>query len=145
MRLLDRQETVCQELMHRCDRQTELICEHRSDELLALMNERQHLIDELGSLAHSLEPYRAAWPNIWQSLGAGDREAVQERVDSVQRIVGDVMNHDHEDESRIEIERGRIREEIETITTGRTTANAYGRDASRGVNRITNRFTDERG
>ena len=143
--LLDRQETLCRELLRRCEMQSELISGHRSEELLSLMNERQHLIDELGDLAHSLEPYREAWPHIWQSLGDSDRAIVQERVNTVQRIVGDVMHRDRDDEVQMERERDRIRSELDTVATGRATTQAYGRDTSRGVNRITNRFTDERG
>jgi len=143
--LLERQETVCRELLQRCESQTDLISERRNEELLGLLNERQLLIDELGELAHSLEPFRQSWSQIWQALDENERQLVQERVGAVERIIGRVMTQDSEDQKRIENERDRVRSELDTVATGRTTTRAYGRDANRGVSRVTNRFTDERG
>jgi len=145
MRLLERQHEVSRQLLERCERQSACVAADKAGELLGVLEERQRLIDELSDLGAALERYRSAWPEIRPELSTSDRERIECLVREVERVVGEVSARDREDVKSIECERDRLRDSLESVNTGRRSNRAYGRPIARGVEPVTNRFTDEQG
>ncbi len=129
----------------RCQQQGEYLTAERSGALLAVLQERQGMIEELNELSMALEPYRAAWPEIWSVLDGTERGEVQEMVRAIQRVVEDVIERDAEDRDLLQREKSRLQDELGSMNTVRDSQRAYGQPVHRGIEPITNRFTDRQG
>ncbi len=143
--MLDRQQTVSVTLMDRCVQQAEYLTSERAGALLTVLEERQGLIEELNELSVGLEPFRNAWPEIWGVLDDAERGEVQEMVRGIQQVVNDVMERDADDQKSLQAEKSRLQEELGSMNTARDSQRAYGRPIHRGVEPVTNRFTDRQG
>lgn len=143
--LLDRQQAVCLRLSDRCRKQACILTADRVGDLLAVLSERQELIDELSELGLAMEPYRETWPELLPYLNDDEQNQVRQLVESVQQMVNEVMTRDTQHQRTLRREQSRIRKEMDSVNVGRQSNRAYGRPIHRGIEPITNRFADEQG
>ena len=143
--MLNRQLAVSNALMDQCRKQSGFLKAEKAGSLLLVLQEREGLLEELNGLALALEPYRSAWPEIWNVLSGAEREEVQQAVQEIQEVVDDVTIRDADDQQLLEQEKSRLQNELESMNTARDSQRAYGRPVHRGIEPIVNRFADEQG
>lgn len=107
-------------------RQSELISDDNTDGLLAILGERQALIDRITEIGARLEPVRAAWEAFLLGLPGPTREQIGTLVDALGALAGRVAERDEADRRRLEERRAVVGAELTTIGRGRSALAAYG-------------------
>ena len=143
--ILDRQQVVCGELMERCRSQAGYLEAAKSDELFAVVRERQRLVDELGRLSEALEGFRELWPEVQALLSASERSRVEQSAKWMEDIVATILEHDETDRAVLRKEQAKVRSKLTSVNEGMVMTRAYGKPIHRGIEPVTNRFADQRG
>ena len=138
--LLERQDELVTRLGALADQQAELVQSRRTDALLALLAERQRIIeaftraqDELGAMSEDIE-------TRLESVDDERRTRVQTLIADIGDRLAQVMQRDERDQAVLATVRGDIRSELSAIDATRQARAAY-----RSTGAPTNRFADQRG
>jgi hypothetical protein len=138
--LLQRQETVVNELAALARQQAELIRESRTDALLGLLTRRQQLIERFAGAQDELGRLTADLDRRLEAVSHDQRERIQRLLSDISGRLAQVMERDEEDQQVLEAARNRTRDELAAVGATRQARRAYlGR---RGPE---NRFADRRG
>lgn len=144
-RLLCRQRDVCRRLDSCSTRQRQLLTADSGDQLIALLAERQKLIDQLLDVTSALEPYRQAWPDLWQSMPLSRQQLFSDLLDEVQGAVDRIITADQEDQETLIHAKVQVEQELNAVAAGRVAHQTYrlglgSRPVVRG-----NRYVDHQG
>jgi septal ring factor EnvC (AmiA/AmiB activator) len=138
--LLEQQHALVDRLSDLAARQAQLIEDARTDALLGLLTERQHVIEQfaatqqrIGSLTGDLD---ARLHGVDDEQGTRIRTLIAEIGDRLARV----MKSDEADQQRLEAVRDQVREQRTSVDAQRTARRAYVRRDG-----AANRFADERG
>lgn len=123
--LLEEQRGVFERLEELARSQGELIEQDRTEELLALMGERQELIERAGAIAGELQPMRAGWDAIAGDASDAERAAVAGLARAVDALIGRIVEADRRDEQRLGARRAELSMELGGLSRGRSASNAY--------------------
>ncbi len=126
LELLGRQLALYQELEELSRRQPGLIESDDTDGLLALLAQRQAVIDRLGELNAELGPIRAEWPRLSRTLTERDRDACRETIDGIAGLAQVIAERDALDRSTLERRRSAVASELSSLSAGRSAVGAYG-------------------
>lgn len=126
---LERQLELFRRLEAIAERQSDLIDEGRTPELLAIIAERQTLVDEIVRVGKAIETDL--------SLARPDAQ-VNQLLEQVGQIATRVQQRDQNDHRRLEIDRDRLSGEMAGVGRGRHAVAAY----SNRTREPTTRFKD---
>lgn len=144
--LLDEHRRLYQELDTLARRQSELIEADDTDALLAVLAERQAIIDRLDHGKRRLDPARADWERISHEVSGDEREHVRLVLAEVTQLAGRVAARDEEDRRRLESRRDQIADEVVSLSRSRKAAAAYGpAGGNAGPSGLAARFQDREG
>lgn len=139
IKLLERQQALVEHLAGLADKQAGLIDAGDSDGLLAVLTQRQRIMDQFtagqDSLARLSDAARRAEP-----AGPATQERIGSLIEDISNRLTDIMRLDEKDRDLLETSRDGIGEALSGLTTAREARHAYL--AARSV---TNRFADRRG
>jgi hypothetical protein len=107
-------------------RQGALIDDDDTDRLLAVLGERQVVVDEVAEIGTRLEPVRQDWDGFLHGLPAPTREQLRHLVSTLTDLAGIVAGRDEADRRRLELRRSEVGEELASVTRGRSAVRAYG-------------------
>src|SRR5438046_12072 len=94
--LLVLQQEFFMELESLGARQTVLVEEERTGELLALLGMRQRLVDGISEINVALEPFRVRWDELMTALPEEMRMRLRRRVDALAGLAGRIAQRDEE-------------------------------------------------
>lgn len=106
-------------------RQSGLIKQDLTDELLEVLAERQVLVDQIMNVSAQLDPWRGNWSEFINSLDGQVRQRVRERVDAVSGVAQKVAERDEADRLLLEQRKGAIAAELGQVDRGRSAMSAY--------------------
>lgn len=123
--LLTGQRDMYAELLALGRSQRALITGNEPERLLALLAQRQQLIDRLEMLAARLKPYQQDWSG-WRSAMSDERgEQVDRLVTEVNALLGQILAMDTEDSQLLAARKSATGDEMQTLKLGRRAGAAY--------------------
>lgn len=136
--LLERQLDLYQQLRLLSDQQRPLVEQGAAESLLAVLSQRQKLIQELAGLNEELDPYRQRWAEFWASLESGERQRVGGLVSRTQEILAAIMERDEADRRQLQEAKGRVAGEMGRINQAGAAIHAYRGTPGPNAPRFTN-------
>lgn len=95
--LLTEQRSQHRRLQLLTERQRILVADDDPQNLLALLAERQGVVDGLGALNQRLAPYRETWTRTYHELDPATRRQVKELLEESNELLAAVLNSDRAD------------------------------------------------
>jgi len=123
--LLRRQNDVYRRLRVLADRQKALVAEDDVQPLLALLAERQKLVDSLVELNRQLAPYRADWTARYSRLDAATRKEVAALLEEANAALGAVLLGDQRDSAALEARKRDLGGRLSTTDAASRASHAY--------------------
>jgi hypothetical protein len=123
--LLERQHELLTALLALSRRQTEFIHAEDDEGVLAVLAERQPMVDALVSLHQSLRPYRAAWDRHLAALPPPQRDHVARRAEVVAALAATLAARDDADRRLLAQRRDDLADELAALGTRRGALSAY--------------------
>lgn len=128
--LLDEHRRLYQQLDGLSTRQAELIDADDADGLLAVLTERQSVIELLDHGQRKLGPARGDWERLSGEVSADDRDHVRLLLSDVTELAARIAARDEDDRRRMEARRDGIADEMLSLTKSRKAFAAYGAPGS---------------
>ncbi len=125
-RLLDAEFGALSQLETLGDRQSELIRQGDTESLLALLAQRQALIDEVGRLNEQLLPFRRGWDTLVDRIPDAHRDPVRARVLEIQALAERVRSRDETDRAAMEHRRSAVSAQLDGVRRTSDARAAYG-------------------
>ena len=127
---LDGQCRCLGELDALSQRQAALIGMGDGTDLLALMSERQQVIDDLARLALRTEPLRRTWDELKPPPPDSMKNEIERRSSSIVSMLCGVRERDELDRQTLHQRREEIRQELQRIESSKRAVGAYGAPAA---------------
>lgn len=138
---LQRHLSIHRQLLELSRQQRDLITADDPQPLLALLADRQLLVDELTELNRVLVPLQSRWREYREQLSAG----VGERIDALLRETTETLQliiaADQQDAGLLAVRKAGVAGEMVTLDQGRQAFDAYAADSGQGRTMMT--VTDE--
>ncbi len=138
---LQRHLSIHRQLLELSRQQRDLITADDPQPLLALLADRQLLVDELTKLNRVLVPLQSRWREYREQLSAG----VGERIDALLRETTETLQliiaADQQDAGLLAVRKAGVAGEMVTLDQGRQAFDAYAADSGQGRTMMT--VTDE--
>lgn len=138
--ILTEHESLYERLDALSERQSGLIDEDKTDELLGVLAERQRVVDRLLTIGEDLKPFQARWDDLLARLDGERRESLRAKVHGIQEAARRVNERDDRDRARLAAQRKSLADEIAGVGRSRGALNAYGGRAA-----PTPRYQDRQG
>jgi hypothetical protein len=123
--LLERQHELLSRLDALSRRQGACIDADDDNGLLAVVGQRQEVVDLLTRLSLELAPYRTRWEAHLAAMAPDGREQVRRRVGVLSALAGAIAARDAVDRARLASRRDRLAEELTGLGMGREAMTAY--------------------
>lgn len=141
LKLLIHQRDLYRQLKMLSDQQAALIAAGDTDQLLAILGQRQRMVDALTTTNRDLAAYRKASPDLQAGLLPGQREEVRTLMDEVDALLHGIIEQDDRDRQQLQSAQQAVGAQIKQVARGGAAVNAY-RSNPGG---FASRFTDRRG
>ena len=125
--LLEHQRTLYRTLRVLAARQRSLIVQDEAQPLLALLAQRQQLVDGLVALNARLAPFRKRWPDLYATLDEGTQRTVTELLDEANQSLDAILQSDGEDSASLTIRRAGLAERLVSQESGNRVSMNYTR------------------
>jgi len=123
LQLMEHQRVLYRRLSALAEQQRTLVVAEDPQPLLALLAERQRLVDGLTGLNLKLAPYRRHWTRVYTALDAAARKRVTELVDEANRTLSLILHNDGRDCQTLSVRRQSTAERLSEIdAVGRANA-----------------------
>jgi hypothetical protein len=132
--LLRRQQALYRRLRLLADRQKAAVAQNDAQPLLALLSERQSLVDTLVHVNEQLVPYRKDWSGLYGNLEDPVRAEVAELLEEANAALGSILQCDRRDTATLAAKTRDFADRLTTVGTGTRANAAYaaaGADARR--------------
>ncbi|MEX0744253.1 MAG: flagellar export chaperone FlgN [Phycisphaeraceae bacterium] len=139
---LTQQRDRYEQLKQLASRQAALIEQGETEQLLGVLAQRQQLVDELGRLSTEIAPYRERWGELSAALSEADRQRVNGLIESVERLLEQIIEQDDRDRQQLQAARDQVGNEVKQTHHAGRAMNAYRAVPAAGPGA---RFTDRRG
>lgn len=123
--LLTGQLEFYRRLARLADRQRGLITGNAPEELLAVLGERQRLLERLGAVSGRLRELQPSWPAIRAQLSPQDAERVGVRVSEVNGLLAGILKRDEGDAELLAVRKTETGRAIVAARTQRQAGAAY--------------------
>jgi len=138
--VLDRQQTIADQLSTLAQQQQTLIDEQRTDDLLTLLAQRQTLVDEFITAQQQFAELTTDLDQRLESLADDQRDTVRSRIGAISERLGSIMQTDQQDQQRLQSARSQIMGDLDQLGSSRKAHNAY-----RTNQQSAPRFADQQG
>lgn len=125
LRLLARQRDAMERLARVSEGQAAIIARGDVEALLALIEQRRPIVDELAALAHDATPYRERWAHLLASADDAHREQLTGLAREVEDMRGMLVDRDARDRAEMETARDALASDIAGMSRGRGVHAAY--------------------
>ncbi len=125
MGLLDRQRQLYRHLQSLVDRQAESVSAGNPDGLLAILAQRQALLEDVRKTNDALLPFRQRWDAVCQMLDEPQRVEVTTAISEINERLQMMMQRDQKDSEMLRLRCRRIGQQLQTARAGRAAIQAY--------------------
>lgn len=139
--LLQRQRGLYEQLRGLGHQQGQLIESGSPQSLLAVLSQRQQLVDDLADISGQLEPYRDRWEAFWGGLSEPDRHQIGALVGALEGLLAGIIDQDDQDRKRLEQSKAVVGHELGRVTQTGAALQAYRNTPPPSASR----FTDQQG
>lgn len=137
IRLLTEQRGLYQRVQETGGRQAELIENGDTQGLLAVLSERQKLIETLGQLNQRLIPHREVWSRTVEKAEPDLRRRVKGLIDETQELLDAILARDEADRKNLQSRFKRLGEQLHENHNAGRAVSAYGRRPGTPAPRMT--------
>ena len=123
--LLGEQRDLYEHLGRLAGMQRTLITSEDSERLLAVLRDRQELVDRLEVLAERIRPYLRSRTAFRAGLQEDDARKVDRLVGQVNGLLAGILEQDKSDTQLLAARKSSVANEIATVATGRQAGVAY--------------------
>lgn len=134
--LLTQQRLLYRQLSELAQKQTSLVDGSNPEMLLRVLAARQRIIDRLSNIDRQLRPIREEWQQIASTLPPDQREQVQNLVEEVKNILGDILVRDKKDTQVLSGQQQKVAGQIKSAAAGKRVHQAYGQQNAPGQSRF---------
>ena len=113
-------------------RQHGLVETEDTDALLAVLGERQRLIEDISAVASRMTPYRAGWDDHVGKMDEDEKQSLRQGLDSLASMMARIANRDEHDRRTMEDRRQRVQSQIAGVKRGGAAVKSYGQAQPRG-------------
>jgi len=124
-RILDQQAGLYQQLDTLSRQQSDHVRSGETDRLIGVLGRRQALIEQITALNAELEPFTSNWDRLAPSLEAEQRDALRERIDTLDQLMDDIAGRDEADREALERRRNQLDDEIGSLAAKKSAVSAY--------------------
>lgn len=144
---LEMQAAASDQLADLAREQGALIETGQADELLGVLTQRQHLIDELLAVVTEIGPLADAVQHSPAGVSEVQRQSVKRLVDTIGARLAEIIDIDSRDRTKLEHRLAEVKRERNINTSVRTARTAYGRakPVVGTLGESLTRFTDQQG
>ncbi len=123
--LLERQRTLYRRLRGLAERQKSLVVSQDVQPLLALLADRQRLVDELMALNEQMSVYRQNWSSIYGNLDEASRKHVASLLEEANTALGLILQSDSRDTATLNAKRQDVTTRLSSMDSGSRASAAY--------------------
>lgn len=123
--MLEQQRSFYGRLRLLADRQRALVVQDDPQPLLALLAERQRLVDGLVSLNERLAPFRSDWTTVYGGLDEPMRRHVAELLEEANAALGSILQSDGQDTAALTARRQGMMQQLAMVDAGARASAAY--------------------
>jgi hypothetical protein len=123
--LLRTQASLFSRLEGFAQRQRAMVVQEDTRPLLALLAERQKLSLELALVSRNLQPVRANWASLRESLPPFERDEVDGLLSDMQKALSRIIESDEQDARVLGVRKQMVRETLHASQTKGAAAGAY--------------------
>ena len=127
--LLDEQLALYQKLNAMAGQQHALVSEEDPAALLALLGERQRLLDQLAELDAKIAPIRREWDRISPALPVSARRRAKAAFKESRQLLEGIIASDQKDTEMLEGRKVNVQAALQTIGAAQQAHAAYGGQA----------------
>jgi HPt (histidine-containing phosphotransfer) domain-containing protein len=139
--LLEDQAGLYRQLHALSSKQGDLV-DGQPDALLAVLAQRQGLIDRLMECNRRMQPYRDRWSEVTAAMAPAQRQRMGELLGQIDNFRRAIAGQDDQDCRRLTQARGELARELARVSHSGQAARAYH---SLATGAASSRFTDRRG
>ena len=139
IKLLEFQRTLYRRLRALMGRQKALVTQDDTQPLLALLAERQKLVDGLVGLNGKLAVYRQRWTEVYGSLDEASRQYVSEMLEEANTALGAVLQNDAKDTSTLSVRHHTMADRVAAVDSTSRASAAYSAVATAGHTTLTDK------
>lgn len=139
---LTQQRDLYHQLKVLSDQQGQCIADGEGEQLLAVLSQRQGLVDQIAQLNEQLAPFKQHWPELSEQLDASQREQVNSLLEEVESLLEAIIHQDDRHRQQLQTAKQQIGRQIEQTHTAGRALNAY---KPAGPAAGPARFTDRKG
>ncbi len=130
--LLGRQQGHYRQLRLLADRQRSLVTQDDPEPLLALLADRQRLVDGLVELNTQLAPFRQNWSDVYGRLDEPARKQVAALLEEVNTSLAAILQSDRKDTATLTAKRESMSNRMADVNAGSRASAAYSSAAQSG-------------
>lgn len=123
--LLTEQRDLYRQLSRLADQQRGLITGDDPERLLAVLAERQRLIERLTAIGRELKPLQANWRHLRENLTAQQVDRIDALVNEVNALLSEILKRDEADTALLSARKSETSQAIGTVQAGRRAGSAY--------------------
>ena len=128
--LLTQQRDLYSQLKSLSSQQAQCIREGSTEQLLALLSQRQAVIDGLSRSNLQVAPYRERWPSILGLVDPAQRQRVRAILDEIEQMLNEVVAQDERDRAELKGVQNQIGSQMTQVGQASRAVRAYGSPAS---------------
>lgn len=131
-------------------RQQDIIAQGQTEQLLAVLSERQGIVTQLTHINTEIAPLRERMNAISEAAPEAVRQAIRQLVADVQDMLRSIIEDDERDRQTLEASKQQVSRELTKVKTAPAAINVYKSNAHRPAAaglplNGSARFTDSRG
>jgi len=126
LKLLKQQRECYEQLQHLAQQQRALIKAEDSEALLALLGQRQRIVETIGKVHRQLAPYQQDWERVREQLDDECRREIEQLLGELQEMLNLLLTHDQEDCQELFSRKQQVAGKITAASKGRAATQAYG-------------------
>lgn len=131
---LEEHRALCGVLDAISQRQGAIVEKGDAGAILALLAERERVIEELGRCNARIEPLRRVWDSIANGATQAQRDDVAGRIEALAGLIGAIAERDMADRVMLESRRDAVVTELRSLDMQKRAAGVYGQ-AGQGTQR----------
>ncbi|MBU6413848.1 MAG: hypothetical protein KGS45_10255 [Planctomycetes bacterium] len=124
---LEEHAALCGELDAISQRQGQIVAHGEAPAILAVLAERERVIEDLSRCNARIEPLRRVWDSVAGTASKEQRDDVSGRIDALAGLIGAISERDAADRSALEQRRDAVVAELHALNAQKQATGSYGR------------------
>jgi hypothetical protein len=136
LRLLEEQRELCRQLSGFAAAQRALITGDEPERLLAVLGDRQQVLDRLSVIVDRLRPVQRRWGEVRASLTPAQARQADALITEVNTLLAGILKGDEADAQLLSARKTATGQSLQQVGQGRQAGAAYAAGAAPAVSRV---------